>query len=227
MKRQNYSYAGRRRSGFTLIELLVVIAIIAILAGLLLPALARAKAQARRVDCLSNKRQLAIAWLMYCHDNRDILPFNHAYLPDQREPNWILGKFSWTSTNDVTPRMKQDGSLLAKYVSDTLRVYKCPEDNFYNPEQRTLGWRARPRSVSLNVSVGDYPFPMPDSKRKYWPNMYKAVKYKIYGSLADFVKRSPAEIFTFIDEHPDTVAHTALGAFLPPGDHWVSLPTWF
>jgi prepilin-type N-terminal cleavage/methylation domain-containing protein/prepilin-type processing-associated H-X9-DG protein len=212
------------RSAFTLIELLVVIAIIAILAGLLLPALARAKAQARRVECLSNKRQLAIGWLLYCGDHRDNLPYNQIWATDDKEPNWVLGKFSWASTNDVTPRMNEAGSLLAKYLSASFRVYKCPEDNYYTPEQRALGWRARPRSVSLNVWVGDYP--LPPFKGKNWVRMYQGVKYKIFNSLTDFVKRSPADIFTFIDEHPDTVGDTALGTFYPPEKTWLSLPAW-
>jgi prepilin-type N-terminal cleavage/methylation domain-containing protein len=67
---------------FTLVELLVVIAVIAALAALLLPALARAKSTARTTSCLNNKRQLAVAWLMYAQDNRDYLAYNSFYFVD-------------------------------------------------------------------------------------------------------------------------------------------------
>src|SRR5437867_337224 len=69
----------RYRKAFTLIELLVVIAIIAILAGMLLPVLNKAKAKAQGIKCVNNMKQMQLAWLMYVHENNDYVPPNDAW----------------------------------------------------------------------------------------------------------------------------------------------------
>ena len=74
--------------GFTLIELLVVIAIIAILAGLLLPALAKSKSKAIQINCLSNMKQVGVGSLLYCDEN-------NGHLPSSAKIIWLLGTISF------------------------------------------------------------------------------------------------------------------------------------
>jgi len=98
MKNQ-LSLRSVRFGAFTLIELLVVIAIIAILAALLLPALAMAKESAKRIRCLSNLKQVALAWQMYADENNDKLPYNRNKV-GQRTGYW-----PWDAGINVTDSM--------------------------------------------------------------------------------------------------------------------------
>ncbi|MFO1459187.1 MAG: type II secretion system protein [Verrucomicrobiota bacterium] len=99
--------AVRRRSGFTLVELLVVIAIIAVLAGLLLPALASARSRAQRAACQSNLHQLGLGIQMYADDNRGLFP---------------------ETTHDTSETNRSWIFTVRPYLGQTDRIRVCPAD---------------------------------------------------------------------------------------------------
>ncbi|MBI2925854.1 MAG: type II secretion system protein [Verrucomicrobia bacterium] len=115
------------RGAFTLIELLVVIAIIAILAGMLLPGLSKAKSKGQAIVCLNNLSQLQKAWLMYTDDNADMMPPTE--LDNGGPPHYRARPGSWVLGNavvDVSPTNLQAGTLFP-YLQ-AVGVFRCPSD---------------------------------------------------------------------------------------------------
>lgn len=110
----------RHRPGFTLIELLVVISIVALLVGLLLPALGKAREHAQAAACLSNQRQLAVCLFNYAADN-EVIPG----VADHHELDWS-GKKNYDLAPDEY-RTPLEASVLFKYLSNTDSIVECPK----------------------------------------------------------------------------------------------------
>src|SRR5438445_9990531 len=101
--------SASRREAFTLVELLVVIAISAILAAMPLPALSKAKTKAQGIMCMSNHRQLMLAWRMYSEDNRDVLLFATANPGGKNAAySWVQGVLDYNPNNRLNWDVEQD-----------------------------------------------------------------------------------------------------------------------
>ncbi len=146
--------------GFTLIELLVVIATIAILAGLLLPALSGARSRVLGIACVSNMKQCQIAWSMYLHDNEDRLVRNDPYWTGGGPGNpGNLSSWAGASANYLSPSGVNDAMLMGTNLDSrpvgtlglymgSSKVFKCPADRSMSliNSQRI----PRKRSCSMN-----------------------------------------------------------------------------
>jgi len=133
-----FAKTQRQRSGFTLIELLVVMAIISILAGLLLPSLSRAKAQAQRIACISNLKQMGLAFNMWGNDNEDRFPWQVPALDGGSMSNRQAWEHCAVISNElVTPRLLRCPSDHSKAVAQS---FMAEPDGFPTLQDRALSF---------------------------------------------------------------------------------------
>lgn len=205
--------AGSR--AFTLIELLVVIAIIAILAAMLLPALAKAKQRAERIQCVSNLRQLGIAWIMYAGDNQDGLPPNNDQ-STQSINSWVKGIMKWDfppspSWSDNYNITNLTQSLLGPYCSHATGIYKCPGD------KKDAAKGPRVRSYSMNAFMGGQ-----STDGNVNGNGFST--YKIFKKLSGIHAPSPSDAWVFLDENGDSINDGFFFVAMGQSSSWYDLP---
>ncbi len=211
---------GRGNVGFTLIELLVVIAIIAILAAMLLPALAKAKQKAQGILCLSNEKQLSLAWLMYANDSQDRLVPNGVEAsqpssltdptaqPGGANSQWCPGRqdivsTSWLSPAGTVPNLNvgfqwiQLG-LMYPYVNSA-GVYHCPADNSSVTASSFGTSTTLPRVRSMSMNSWLNPVVVWDGDKT------AATTLKIYRKSSDMTNPGSPNLWVFVDENPNSI----------------------
>jgi prepilin-type N-terminal cleavage/methylation domain-containing protein/prepilin-type processing-associated H-X9-DG protein len=182
-----------RRKGFTLVELLVVIGIIALLIAILMPALSRAREQANQVKCLSNMRQIGMAFMMYAGDNKQRPP--GPAVADLQD-NWIY----WH-----TGRQLKDG-MIQQYInkdSTNEEIYRCPSDTVEN-HKPTQGSHQYNFSYTVNWMISQWIFESPAGNIDRAQNLARPPGQQLQNIRLTQVVNSSKKIL-LIDESEQTV----------------------
>jgi prepilin-type N-terminal cleavage/methylation domain-containing protein len=175
--------------GFTLIELLVVIAIVAILAALLLPVLSRAKASAKRAECISNSRQISVAVHLYAADHGDILPLASNVTFDALETNHFFIYYKRL----VKPYLGfQDAS------SPGDKLFACPADSFYY-DYPSLTFRSAGLHEQSNTDFSSYGFPGRGVTNPIPPALLNESSYGAIGGWKQAAIKDPAKTVLLLE----------------------------
>ena len=214
---------GRPYGGFTLIELLVVIAIIAILAGMLLPALAKAKAKGQGILCMANGKQMMLGITLYAGDFTDFYPPNPDDGNTTQGHNWLAGSAGVGGGQEFNPDVLIDPtrSLIAPYVGLSAAIFKCPADNrrpgtYQGTDPNRRGTKVpAARTFSMNQGVGTVcpAFSSAGSGHSGKPTMpvngpwldnnhgHKSnTPWRTYGKSSDVIDPSPSSLWVLLDE---------------------------
>jgi len=219
------------KSGFTLIELLVVIAIIAILAGMLLPALAKAKSKGQGIACLNNCRQLMQAWQLYSGDFDERVCNNFGVsetlnsISTKKFDNWVNNVMTWGSGNSiadqsVTNRDWVKNGVLARYTASAFNIYRCPADQYLSLNQKRAGFGQRIRSNVMNAFFGRFNSANLSDPTRFGRNALLQ-QYKQFMKTTDVP--NPSNTWVTLDEHPDSIND---GYFInnPNSSQWGDTP---
>jgi prepilin-type N-terminal cleavage/methylation domain-containing protein/prepilin-type processing-associated H-X9-DG protein len=231
-------YRSHKENGVTLTEVLVSMAVLTVLAALILPALARGRSNAKKIECQNNLRQLQLAWTLYSGDHEELLPPN----PDDGNispgMHWVSGHAGRTGPDEFNLAILDDErfNLLSRYLSKNYKVFRCPADlrrgRVFNPAApETPIWQNVPaaRSVSMNQAIGTdlrtsrtQPVNGPWLSGDY-SNRWDSGPFRTYGKMSSFTSPGPAMTWLLIDESTYNLNDAAF-AFSMVNSGWLDFP---